>query len=169
VHDAAPGVIGDQRRRVALVHLQTGLDGLGGVVGAPFGGGARQHPAHQLLLGDVEQQHVGEPLAALRQHPVHQGRLRRRARKTVEHRSRPGFGLGELLPDQAENHLVGHELAAVHVPLRLPAKRGARLHGGAQDVARGDLGKPQALGEDAALRALARSRRAKEEDEHGAA
>src|SRR5579885_981902 len=110
-----------------------------------------------------------EPLAALRQEPVHQGRLRSRARKAVEHRPRPGLRFGELLLDQAENHLVGHQPAAVHVALRLAAERGTRFHRGAQDVARRDLGTPQALGEDAALRALARARRAEEEDEHGTA
>src|SRR2546430_8755093 len=83
--------------------------------------------------------------------------LRGGAGEAVEDGAFLGVGLRQFRLDEAEDHAVGDELAVVHVLLRFAAERGAVLHGGAQDVARGDLGKAETLRENLTLGALARA------------
>ena len=98
-----------------------------------------------------------ETLAALGQHLIHELGLGGGAREPVEHGAVPGLGLRQLVLDEAQDHRVGDERPGVHVPLRFPAERRARLDRRAQDVASGDLGQPEPLGQNLPLRALARA------------
>src|SRR2546422_1957634 len=166
VHHAPLRVVRDQRRRVPLVHLEPGLDGLRGVIGALFLGRAGAQAPDQLLLRYVEQQHVAQSLATLAESLVDELRLSGRAGEPVEDGAFLRLGLVELGLDQAEDDRIGYQLPLVHELLRLAAEVAARLDRGAEDVAGGDLGKPHALRQDLALRAFARAGRAEKEDEH---
>ena len=77
MHDTSLRIVRDQRRGVALIDILAIGDGSGGVVSAA----AVRHATDQLILGDVEQQNVVQPLPTLGQRPVDELRLRGRARE----------------------------------------------------------------------------------------
>src|SRR2546427_246838 len=106
------------------------------------------------------------PLAALAERLVYELRLRRGARKTVEDRAGLRLRAVQLLLDHAEYDAVGHQLAFVVVLLELEPERRPVLHRLPDQITGGDLGQPQPLGEDLALRPLARARRTQDENEH---
>ena len=160
VHNTALGEVGDERRSVALVHLEPGLDGLRRVVGPAFLRRPAGHPAHQLFLGHVQQQDVVQALAALPQGPIHELGLGGGAGEAVEHRALLPVGLRELFLDQGENDGIGDELPFVHELLGLATERRTGRDRGTEDVARRDLRQPEPLREDLALCALPRARRA---------
>jgi hypothetical protein len=72
----------------------------------------------------------------------------------------------ELALDHADDQIVGNELAAVHVALRLDPERRPRAAVRAQDVAGRDLPVAEALLEHLRLRAFARTRRTEEDEVH---
>src|SRR3972149_71472 len=69
------------------------------------------------------------------------------------------------LSDHADDNLVGHEGARVHILLRGAAQLAAGRHRLAQHVAGREVEPAAALGEDPRLRALARARRAQQDQE----
>ena len=107
-----------------------------------------------------------EALAALPEGPVHQLGLRRGAGKTVEDRAVLRLRAHQLVLDHVQNDAVGHQLAFIIVLLGVEAEWRAVLHCFPEQVAGRDLGQPQPLGEDLALRPLPRARRSQDEDEH---
>ena len=76
----------------------------------------------------------------------------------------PSVAASMRLEDHADDHLVGHEVAAVHELLGLPAELGALLDRGAQHVARGDVGQAEVLVQALGLGALAGPGRAEEDE-----
>ena len=84
-------------------------------------------------------------------------RLRDRAGHTVEDVPVRTVRLGETVPDDADDDLIGHQRTALHAGLRLLAQLAAAGDRRAQDVAGGDRRDVQLLGEDRGLRALARA------------
>ena len=72
----------------------------------------------------------------------------------------------ERLDHHLHHHVVGDELAGVHVLLRQPAELGAVPNVVAEQVPGPDQLDPVALAEPPGLRALPRPRRAKEHDPH---
>ena len=107
-----------------------------------------------------------QPLPTLGKRSVDELRLRGRAREAVQDGSILGFGARELVLDQTQNHAVGNELPLVIVLLGFYTEGRAFLHGGADQIAGRDLGKPEALGEDLTLCPLPRARRPQDEDVH---
>ncbi len=74
--------------------------------------------------------------------------------------------LGQAILDQADDDLVGDQLAASHDALDLLAERRARGDGGAQHVAGGELHHPPGLHQTLGLSALARRGRAEKDQVH---
>ena len=64
-------------------------------------------------------------------------------------------GLAELVAHDAQDDVVAHQVTSLHDRLGLEAERRAALDGVAQEVAGGELGKPERFGQQRALGALA--------------
>ena len=80
--------------------------------------------------------------------------------KAVEDEAVGGLGGVDPLGDHADDHLVGDEVAAIHVLLCRAAELGLVAHRGAQDVPGRVVGQPQVFLQPLALRALAAAGRA---------
>jgi hypothetical protein len=87
------------------------------------------------------------------------------AREAVEDDPLRGISLIEPVEQHLDGDGVGHELAALHVPARLEADRGAVADRTPEQVARGDVGDVEALSQDVRLGALAGSGRAEQDDD----
>ena len=92
---------------------------------------ACQQPLDQLVFGHVECQHQVERHAALGQHAIERFGLRHRAGKAVEQAAVGAIGLRQPLDDDADDDVVGHQLAGVHVvgglrPSGVPASSASR-------------------------------------------
>src|SRR5205823_5953775 len=86
----------------------------------------------------------------------------------VEDRARRRVGLLETIEEDADDRLVGHELAAAHVAIRLTAQRRALGDGGPKKVARGEHRNTEVRRDDRSLGPFSRSRRTQEDDDgHG--
>ncbi len=75
-------------------------------------------------------------------------------------------GLGQALRDHPEHHVVGQQLAGIHVLLGLSTEVGARQHGLAQHLARGDVRCVVVLRQRVRLRALAGALPAEHDEAH---
>ena len=84
--------------------------------------------------------------------------LRLGAREAVEDEAVGRLGGVDPLGDHADDHLVGDEVAAVHVLLRGAAELGLLAHRGAEDVAGRVVGQAQVFLQALALRSLAAAR-----------
>jgi hypothetical protein len=121
-----------------------------------------QAPHHRLLV-DVEHDHRGDAAAEADQHVVEGDRLRLGAGEAVEEDARVRVAGAEPLLEHRDDEVVGHEVAARHHRLRLEPERRAVAHGRAQHVAGGDVGQPAGGRDAGGLGALARARRAHED------
>jgi len=74
-----------------------------------------------------------------------------------------GVAATQPLADHADDHVVGHKVAARHDRLRAQAQLSAVAHRRSQHVAGGDVGEPMRLGHPRRLRALAGTGRAHED------
>jgi hypothetical protein len=120
--------------------------------------------AKQLLAAHFEEDHPVDGLPPALQHGVERLRLGGRPRETVQHEAGGAVRTGETLLHEPDHHVVGHEPAGVHVALGFEPERRLRRHRLAQHVASGHLGHAPLRGEGARLSALARPRRAEEDD-----
>jgi hypothetical protein len=154
----------DQRRAVdvaaALVLGRVELD----VVDAA---GLRDAPAGQaaddLLVGRLDQQHRGElPPGGLQVLRERVG-LGHGPREAVEQEAVGGLVAAQAFEDHADDHVVGNEVAGVHVLLGLAAELGPLVHRLAQDVPRREVRQVEVLGEALGLGALAGTGRTKED------
>src|SRR5260221_2165016 len=109
---------------------------------------------------------VGGHHAGFGQDLVQDLRLGDVAREAVEEEAVRGVGLGQPVADDVYRELVRDQLPGVGVLLRLHAQGGAAADVRAEDVAGGDLRHAQVVGDELGLRALARTRRAYENDAH---
>ena len=91
-------------------------------------------------------------------------RLRHRAREAVEDEPVAGLVAVEAVHDHADDQLVGHEVAAVHVLLGLPAELRLVLHRLAQDVAGREVGKVEVVDQPLGLGALPGPGRAEQDE-----
>ena len=78
---------------------------------------------------------------------------------------RAAIGLASSSMNMRDRGLVGNELAALHVAARLLAERRAGRHGGAEQVARGEVREPELAGQDRGLGSLAGADRADEQED----
>ncbi|MPL95824.1 hypothetical protein SDC9_41996 [bioreactor metagenome] len=184
-------VIPDQRRGLLVIFHQPGLEAVLVVVGAPLHVVAAAdvaHPRNLRRLGlvvidlaaiaagvaagdagdergviDAHLDHRIEGLAVLRQQLAECIGLRQRAREAVEDEAR-GLHRVQLLLDQADDDLVGHQLAAVHHLGDAAAHLGPRGLGLAQHVAGRQLHHAALLHQLARLRALACAGRPQQDD-----
>src|SRR3954453_22431159 len=125
---------------------------------------AATEPAHDLVLGDVDQEGRGHlPLQLFHLLAQSLG-LGHRAREAIQDEAVGRLLLLQALRDHPDDHLVGHQVAAVHELLGLRADLGALLDRRAQDVACREVRQPEVLLEALALGPLAGSR-GPEEDE----
>ena len=84
-------------------------------------------------------------------------RLRDRAGHTVEDVALRTIGFGKTLGDNADDDLIGHQMAFIHIGLGLYSRRRAVFDGRAQNVSGGDRRDPELGGEDRGLCALSRA------------
>ncbi len=85
------------------------------------------------------------------------------AREAVEQEAVARVAVADALGDHADDHLVGHELAGVHVALGLAPELGALGDLRAQDVAGGDVRQPEVVAQAIGLGALSGARRAEQD------
>ncbi len=120
-------------------------------------------PAHDLVVVDVDEDRRGQLAPEALHLLVERLGLAGGAREAVEDEAVLGLVALDALGDHADDHVVGDEVAAVHVLLRLAADLGLVAHGGAQDVAGRVVGQAEVGGEALALGPLARSGRAEQD------
>jgi hypothetical protein len=92
--------------------------------------------------------------------------LRDRAREAVQEEAGLGVGLGEPVLHHGDGDLVGHEVAGVHVGLRLLPQLRLPADVRPEDVAGGDRRHPEPGRDDLRLGALARPGRTQQHDAH---
>ena len=154
---------------VALVALAVDLGLLEAVMIARAASGAGEAAGDALdqrVLVDVQLDDMVERAVPLRQDSVERVRLRLRPRIAVEDDAGVGGERIERFADDARHDLVRHQFARFHHGLRLEADRRARLDRRAQHVAGRQLHHGAAFHQARRLRALARARRAKQNDVH---
>ena len=148
---------------VALVHLATalgaGLVGGGADVVAVAAHATRGEALDDDLGVNVDEQRRVQRTTQLGQLGVKRDRLRGRAREAVEDEALLGVRILQALGDQADDDIVGHEVARVHERLRLLPQRRAGLYGSAQHVARGDVRRAELFNQLGRLRTLTSTRR----------
>jgi hypothetical protein len=99
------------------------------------------------------------------EHALERFGLRDGAREAVEDEAvLHGTPLDEVLLHDADDDVVGHQLAGVHVGLHLGTDGRAVLDRGAEDIAGGQVLDAETLGEHRGLRALPRARLAEQDD-----
>jgi hypothetical protein len=135
---------------------------------APARAPAGQPPDDLFVLHHEFEDHV-EAGAQLDEHLVQRDGLRHRAREPVEQEAVGGVGFSEAVGDHVDGHLVGHELAGVHVALGLDAQRRALRHVGPEDVTGRDLRHREMGGDELRLSALARPWRPDQDEPHAGA
>ena len=127
-------------------------------------GAAPTEPPHDLVVADVDQHHRGDAPVELGELGVERLRLRCRPREAVEDEAVAGLLGVDPLGDHADDDLVGNQVAAVHVGLRVQADLGLVLDRGAEDVPGRVVGQAQVFVQKLALRALAGTGRTKEDE-----
>src|SRR5688572_6644345 len=176
-------------RRLALVHRQPVADRGRLVVGTAYQGAtvlvaraarlpprvrrlalladrAAGQPAHDLLVVDVEAEdglHLLAELLADRGEPL---RLRHGAHDAVEQHAARVARLAQRRLDDAQDDGVGHQVAAVHVRLRLETQWRALPDRGAKLVTRREGGNAKRRCEQRRLCPLPSARLAEEKDDH---
>ena len=88
-----------------------------------------------------------------------------RPREPVEDRAAPRVRLLEPVEEDADDRVVGHELAAGHVAVGLTPERRARGHGRAEQLAGAEDRHAEMVGDDRSLGALSGARRPEEHDD----
>ena len=139
------GVVVDQGAGLDREHLQAVPDRLLDVVGPVLGRRPPGQPAQQLLLGDVEAEGGLQWGAELGQAPVQGLGLGHGAREPVQREPGLAVPLGQPLHDHGDDHLVGHQVAPVHVLLGGPTQLGPLGHIRPEDVPGGHVGAGELL------------------------
>jgi hypothetical protein len=172
VHPAAgPLVEADARLALVRVDAQPLLDrGRVLVVGPARALAALDEAAHELVVGDVDHDHVADRAHLGGEDPVEDLGLGHAPRVAVEDGAVGHVVALEPLLDHGVGHVVAHELAGGQDRLDLePERRPAGLVV-AEHVARGDVRDAQGVLEAHGLGAFAAARGAEQDDEpaHGA-
>jgi hypothetical protein len=119
--------------------------------------------AHEIVVRHLDEQRRGEPPLEAGERLTEGIRLMLVAWEAVEQEAVAGVAGGDALDDHPHDHLVGDELAGVHVALGLAAELGALGHLCTQHVAGGDVRQPEVFVQAIGLGALAGARRAKQD------
>ena len=146
----------DQRAAAGVAHaLRFRGRGHHVVGGAALGAGpAARHAVDDLLIGNLDVQYAVKPDACgLQGLGLGDG-----AGHAVQDIALCAIGLRQTLGDNADDHLVGHQFARVHVALGLEPHARTVFHGRAQDVACGNGGNAQPPAEDGGLGPLTGAR-----------
>src|SRR5262249_47877314 len=166
---ALPAVIIDERRGLLAIGSDATLEDLGIVIRTQrLAARLRlRHAVGDPLLQDgavhLEFDHRVEREAFLLEHTVERYGLRDGARETVQDESLSGIGLLDTVGDDRHDHIIGHQLTALHDVLGAQPDRGAGLDRGTQQVAGRKLHDAVFLNETLRLRALPRPRRAEQD------
>ena len=165
--DRPPSLVpGEQRRGLLAVSPESGRHGGGIVVRPLLHAPAPVEPSQDFLVGHVEEQHGVHPAPLLRQDPLHPLGLRDGAYHAVEDHALGGLGLGQLIADDPQDDIVAHQITSFHHRLGLESERRASLDGVPQQVAGGELGQTERLGQERALGALAGAGGSHQKDVH---
>ncbi len=123
-------------------------------------------PLDHLVLRDLQVQDGVQLHALALEVSVQRLGLADVAREAVQQEAGLGVRLVHPVLGHRDRHRVGHQVARVHVGLRLFAEVRALADVGAEQVARGDVRDREVLGEVRGLRTLACPRRPDEDDSH---
>ena len=123
---------------------------------AAFADAAAAHTVDNLLVGYFQRHHSVESDSRLLQCLC----LSDRAGHAVQNVAARAVRLLQTLVDDADDDLIRHQLAGIHVLLGLQAGGSSIFDGGTQDVARGDRGDPQRFLDNICLCALTGTRSA---------
>ena len=134
------------------------------MVGGAAGGAdpAACHALHDLLVGDFDGDHSVEGDARLLQGLC----LGNGAGHPVEDEAVLAVCLGQTLGDHPDDHLIGDQLAGIHIRLGLQANGSPVFHRSSENVAGGDGGNAQFLIQDLSLGAFPGARRAQKNQFH---
>ena len=125
---------------------------------------AAAEAGHQIGLRDLDVRRDVHPAAAVGEGLVEDLGLSGVAREAVEQDALRGVRLGQPLEEHVDRHRIGDEFAAVHVALGGEAQRRPVADGGPEQVAGGDVGQAEPLGQDLGLRPLAGAGGAEKDD-----
>src|SRR5215208_5347523 len=120
--------------------------------------------AHDLLLRDLDQDGGGHLSVQLLHLGVERLGLRHGAWEAVEDEAVGGLLPLEAVRNHPDDHLVGHQVAAIHVLLGLLADLGPLLDRGAQDVAGGVVRQAEVLLQALPLSPLPAAGRAEQDE-----
>ena len=137
------------------------VDGLAAAADTPT-----SQTSQQLPLGNLEVDHAVERLPRVLQEAGQRLGLRDRAREPVDDEALRGVGRGEALAHQVDDHVVGHQRPAVHIPLGLETEARASRQRFAEDVPRGDVRHSPRVRELARLGALAGAGGSEKDETH---
>jgi hypothetical protein len=163
---AAVAVVVDQGPGLDPEHLQAVADRLLGVIGPMLGRRPPGQPTQQLLLVGLEVEHGVQGHPQVDQAPVQGLGLVDRPGEPVQHEPTVTVRLGQPLHHHGDDHLVRHQVTAVHVLLSGPTQLGPLGHIRPEDVPGGDVGAAEPASHLSGLRALSSPRRAEENDTH---
>src|SRR5690606_30768227 len=120
----------------------------------------------EAVIIDLELDHGIQPLALAIEHQVEGGCLLQRAWKAVKNEAGLAVRLLDALGDDADDNVVGNELALLHERLGLEADLGSGPGRSSQHIARRKLNETALLGELLSLCALAGPRRPQQDQFH---
>jgi len=123
----------------------------------------RRDPSWSLVVGHLDQQLGGQTAFEARERSGERIDLGLVAREPVEDEAVARVALADAFGDHADYHLVGDEIAGVHVALGALSELGAFGDLGAKDVARGDVRQAEVVSQAVGLGALAGTRRAEQD------
>ena len=126
---------------------------------------AAGHARDEVFLGDVDEQGDVDPLGAGREGPIECLGLAARSREAIEDGPLVGVVGRQPLEEDVHDRVVGHELAATHVPVGDGAEWRPGSDRRPQQVTRGEDRDPEMTGEDGRLRPLPGARRAKKDSD----
>jgi hypothetical protein len=125
---------------------------------------AAAEASHQIGLWNLDVRGYVNATSRLGEGLIQHFRLGDVAWEAVEQDAGRGIGPGKALEKHLDGHRVRHELAAVHVSLGDQSEWGFIADGGPEEVAGGDMGQAQPLGQDLRLGALSCARGAQQDD-----
>ena len=125
---------------------------------------AVRHPLHEVLGRHVDEDRPIDPPAGLREGGIERLGLDLCPREAVEDRAVLRIGLLEAIEEDADDRLVGDELAAAHEPVGLAAEGGALRDRRPEQVTGRQHGHAEMARQDRSLGPFPRAGRPKEDD-----
>src|SRR5918995_1619156 len=142
------------------IGLQSNRDGTWIVIRPLFKVPSLGQTGHDLVIGHIEEQHRTHAPTLFRQQTLYALGLGNRPHHTIEDYPVSRCRLAQLLANDPENEVITYQVTCLHELLGLDSQRSSSLHRIAQQISRCELGYAALLGQQCALGALARARRA---------